>query len=204
MPADVQRDGGVYRPPTVRINTAGGRRGGLPVRGQFGGPVLRLSFQRSAARLIAEWPATTRLWMGRAGDIGDTLNLGPAGRTRKRDLPPDPISSNHRRGDLEFAAVVQMLTGSLVRLVVTVATLAAVYLFILRPVLDTTNDAIDKTVGPSSTIQRQISDAFDAAGVDEADAKIPSNPDLKRARKMLACVDRAAGDVEKLTACSSR
>lgn len=99
--------------------------------------------------------------------------------------------------------MLQMFTGSILRLAVTVGTLAAIYLFIVRPVLDTTTETLENPIFSSpADIQREIGDVFDDHGV--SNAKVPKDAGLKRARKMLACVERAGNDTAKLSACATR
>jgi hypothetical protein len=80
----------------------------------------------------------------------------------------------------------------LIKLAVTVGTLAAVYLFIVKPVLDTTNETIDKFNAP---IQRSVELSTDSVS------------DVVRQtqqQRLLACVQRAAGEVDRLQACQRR
>ncbi len=67
------------------------------------------------------------------------------------------------------------IINPIIKIVTTVAILGAVYLFLVKPTLDTTNDAIDKSFdafGSSfdgfdslpSDIQGQIDDALEATG----------------------------------------
>ncbi len=65
----------------------------------------------------------------------------------------------------------EMLANNLIRLLVTVAILGAVYLFAIKPILDTTDNAfdsvggqIDRAFGPGG-LQSEIQDSFDDAGI---------------------------------------
>src|SRR4051794_1434981 len=69
------------------------------------------------------------------------------------------------------------LSSGIIRLAVTVGILAAVYFFAIRPVLDTTNKAIDsasnsfrQSLGPNSQTQRQIQQAVRQANIHIAQA----------------------------------
>jgi hypothetical protein len=104
------------------------------------------------------------------------------------------------------------LTSGIIRLLVTVGILAAAYFFIVKPVLQTTSEAI-KTTNESFTksfgenglddlhktfedvdkqVERQIRRSFHTAKKD-------GNP-----RKLVRCVRRAAGDVHRIQRCTVR
>jgi hypothetical protein len=98
----------------------------------------------------------------------------------------------------------ESLARSLIRLIVTIAILGAAYLFIVRPVLDTTNHAIDITAGAfqgSQELTDQISETFDDAGFDDVDLNLESQ---QEAQRMLNCVQRAGQDVDRLERCTKR
>ena len=106
------------------------------------------------------------------------------------------------------------LTSGIIRLLVTVGILVAVYFFIVRPVLDTTSDAIkeanetfkttiepagsnqsltisvDQEVGPK--FQRQMQRAF---------VKAKKRGELDR---LSGCIQRANGDVGAIRRCARR
>ena len=99
----------------------------------------------------------------------------------------------------------EMLASNLIRLIVTVAILGAVYLFAIKPILDTTNDAFDRAFEPFDGIQQEIQDSFDDAGADGFDVKnIDLGKDRRRAQKLLACVQRVQPDTDKMRACAER
>jgi hypothetical protein len=54
----------------------------------------------------------------------------------------------------------------IIKIVTVVAVLAATYFFIVKPVLDTTNDAFDAfdVNGISDSLQSELDDAFDSTG----------------------------------------
>jgi hypothetical protein len=113
------------------------------------------------------------------------------------------------------------LTSGVIRLAVTVGILAAVYFFIVRPVLDTTNHAVDSSNKifeksfESSTIdtkaieaqinktledvngqvQVQVEHSFHTAKADGGD---------KRTEKLLHCVQRAHGNVHRMERCAKK
>ena len=63
------------------------------------------------------------------------------------------------------------IINPLIKIITTVVVLGAVYLFIVKPTLDTTNDVFDQTFGAfdefdslPSSIQDDINDALEGAG----------------------------------------
>jgi hypothetical protein len=94
------------------------------------------------------------------------------------------------------------LTSGIIRLAVTAGILFCAYLFIVKPVLDTTNEAIRSSgldqigkslqnVGPR--IERQVKRSFRVAKTRGG------NP-----RRLVRCVKRADQDVAKLERCTRR
>jgi hypothetical protein len=106
------------------------------------------------------------------------------------------------------------LTSGIIRLAVTVGILAAVYFFLVKPVLQTTNKAIDSanksyeqsfgSEGANITdvnktleevnkqVQRQVHKAFDTA---------PSQGD---ANKLVRCVQRSNGNAKRIERCAKK
>ena len=110
------------------------------------------------------------------------------------------------------------LSSGVIRLAVTVGILAAVYFFIVKPILHTTENTVEST-------NRQIEHSFNQASVDtksiEASvnkqiedvnkqvqaevhrsfhvAKVHGNPE-----KLLHCIQRANGNVHRIERCSKR
>jgi hypothetical protein len=104
------------------------------------------------------------------------------------------------------------LTSGIIRLLVTVGILAAAYFFIVKPVLKTTDNAIDnanksfeKSFGTHGTdltdisgtidqvnrrIKREIRHSFHTA-------KREGNP-----QRLVKCVQRAHGDVQRIQRCT--
>jgi hypothetical protein len=105
------------------------------------------------------------------------------------------------------------LSSGIIRLAVTVGILAAVYFFIVHPVLDTTEktvhetnqafehsfensglDKINKTIeNVNKQVQTQIHRSFHVA-------KVHGGP--KQPEKLLHCVQHANGDVMKMERCT--
>jgi hypothetical protein len=93
------------------------------------------------------------------------------------------------------------VTSGIIRLAVTAGVLFLVYLFLLKPVLDTTNEAIKSSgldqIGKSlddvgKQIRRQVHHSFET-----------TKPGAKRQR-LVKCVQRAAGDVARIQRCTRR
>jgi len=93
------------------------------------------------------------------------------------------------------------LTSGIIRLAVTAGVLFLCYLFIVKPVLKTTNDAIESArldrigkslEGVSTTIKREVHRSFDATR--------PGN----RRQRLVHCVKRADGDVHRIQRCTRR
>jgi hypothetical protein len=100
-------------------------------------------------------------------------------------------------------------------LLVTVGVLAAVYFLIVNPILDTTNDTIDRAFDASGDFQESINESLEEAGIDQIpnfdesgtnaalDQAIKNAPD-KRTEKLLRCIQNADGDVNKISTCQQR
>jgi len=109
------------------------------------------------------------------------------------------------------------LSSGLIRLAVTVGILGAVYLFIVRPVLDTTNNAIDsanksfeQSFGDGQgSISRQIQRSINQTN---RQVKHAVNRSLRHTRRrgghdpqqLLRCVERAQQNVRRIQACARR
>jgi hypothetical protein len=93
------------------------------------------------------------------------------------------------------------VTSGIIRLAVTAGILFLVYLFILKPVLDTTTDVIHSTgldkigkslEGMGTEIKREVHRSFEVTG-----------PGAQR-KKLVHCVERAEGNVHRIRACTQR
>lgn len=120
------------------------------------------------------------------------------------------------------------LSNGIIRLLVTVGILAATYVFIVRPALDTTNKAIDQagrsfdTFGKDSTdpnnISRQIRQSINQTnqqvqqqirkaqhGLNHQNGlTLSQQQTIRRQKKLLACIQGAKGDVSKIQRCAKR
>jgi len=96
------------------------------------------------------------------------------------------------------------VTSGIIRLLVAVGILAATYLFIIRPVLDSTNEAFDKAFketgvnqigrsidGVGKEIRRQINRSF------KVTKQRGQNP-----RKLVRCIQRSNGNVRRIHRCT--
>jgi hypothetical protein len=94
------------------------------------------------------------------------------------------------------------LTNGIIRLAVTAGVLFCVYLFLLKPVLDTTNKAIESSglneigkslqdLGPQ--IERQVTHSF------KVTKARGGNP-----QRLVKCVQRAHQDIAKIERCTRR
>jgi hypothetical protein len=98
----------------------------------------------------------------------------------------------------------ESLARNLIRLIVTVAILAAVYLFLVKPVLDTTEAALENVngvLGGPEGIGKQIEGALDAANVSDLQIDLDS---AGQARRMLRCIERSNNDPQRIERCSKR
>ncbi len=93
------------------------------------------------------------------------------------------------------------LTSGIIRLAVAGGILFLAYLFIVKPVLDTTNEAIhstgldkigDSLEGMSTQIKRQVHRSFEVTG------------SAARKQKLVRCVKAARGNVHRIERCTRR
>lgn len=97
------------------------------------------------------------------------------------------------------------LVSALVRVVVVVATLAAVSYFVIRPILETTEKV---STGVSQNIQRSLDDAFGRTGISQSRQTVitkkvrsVSGRDMRRLER---CIDRAGSNIARINRCASR
>jgi hypothetical protein len=95
----------------------------------------------------------------------------------------------------------EALVRGLIRLLVTVGILAAVYLFLVKPVLDTTNNTIRQTFEGGAGIGKQIEDLLDSAGVQDTSIDLGSG---RQAQRLLRCIQRAGDDATRIERCTRR
>jgi hypothetical protein len=117
-----------------------------------------------------------------------------------------------------------MLTSSVLRLAVAVGIIAAAYLFIVRPVLDTTNKAIEASsfngslnanvdqsirqsnVGPGvgRQIRRSIRQVNRQVQRQVNISLRQTAPGRRRQKRLLHCVQHAHGNVNRMERCTRR
>ena len=94
----------------------------------------------------------------------------------------------------------------IIKIVTTIVILGAVYLFFVKPALDTTEDITENVTGAfpdtseifegipdSSQLQQQIQDSIDQAGAGNVNTE-----------KLLQCVQDANQDVDRIRRCTKR
>ena len=99
----------------------------------------------------------------------------------------------------------------LLKVVTTVAILAAAYFFIVKPTLDTTEKAFD-SVSPAfqgvndlpNDIQGQVQESLREARRIQRENQRASEQQLRQADRLISCIQRADGDVDAITACNKR
>jgi hypothetical protein len=97
----------------------------------------------------------------------------------------------------------------IIKVVTTVAILAAVGLFVVKPVLDTTNDAIDQAGRASHNASQQSQDAFHDSQVESAKSRASSYAQSLQSgwpaasREVRGCVHEAGDDLGELNRCAS-
>jgi hypothetical protein len=95
----------------------------------------------------------------------------------------------------------------LLKVVTTVAILAAVYFLIVRPVLDTTENAFE-TASPAfeslNDVSGQVRRSFRQARRIQAHQQASSTAQVDEANKLLDCITDAAGDVDKIERCNAK
>jgi hypothetical protein len=93
------------------------------------------------------------------------------------------------------------VTSGIIRLAVTAGILFLAYLFIVKPVLKTTNDAIHESgfdqigksiEGVSKQIKREVHRSFEVTG------------SAARKQKLVRCIQRANGNVQRIERCTRR
>jgi uncharacterized membrane protein YhiD involved in acid resistance len=113
------------------------------------------------------------------------------------------------------------LTSGIIRLAVTVGILAAVYFFIVKPILhttentvDSTNKAFEKSFNSSTfdtkAIEERVNNAIEDVNkevqiqVEHSFHANKARGGLEKQEKLLHCVQRANGNVHRIERCSRR
>jgi hypothetical protein len=103
------------------------------------------------------------------------------------------------------------LASGVIRLAVAVGIIAATYFLLLKPVLNTTDNAINRSFGPGGlgSLQRQINHSVDSANfsvrrqVRRSFHQSRSGGD-RDTRRLVHCVQHANGNVDRMRACARR
>jgi Tfp pilus assembly protein PilO len=101
------------------------------------------------------------------------------------------------------------LTAGIIRLLVTVGILAAVYFFVVRPALDTT-EKISHEVNVN--VQQSLKEAHIGKTIEDVNRQVQREikkslrhaPSHSAADKLLRCIQRAHQDVHKIEHCNER
>ena len=95
------------------------------------------------------------------------------------------------------------IINPIIKIVTTVAILGAVYLFFVKPALDTTKEISDTAFDSSRSIQQEIrDDVRDSLGDFNVNFQVPDS--TKQAQKLGDCVSAAAPDVDAVRRCVER
>ena len=99
------------------------------------------------------------------------------------------------------------IISPIIKIVTTVAILAAVYFFIVKPTLDTTesitNNAFESLDIPAA-VAPNVQDSIREAQKLQNKAQKASSAQINEASKLLDCITDASGDVDKITACNEK
>jgi hypothetical protein len=103
------------------------------------------------------------------------------------------------------------LTTGIIRLAVAVGILGAAYLFIVKPVMDTTNNAIDSA---NKTFEKSFGTTLDVGDLNKTIENVNHQVQIQVQRsfhtakkqgdpmKLVRCVQRAHGDVARIHRCT--
>jgi F0F1-type ATP synthase membrane subunit b/b' len=99
----------------------------------------------------------------------------------------------------------------LIKVITTVAILGAVYLFFVKPALDTTedisnnvNDSISQSFQGFDDLQPSIQQSVRKAEKLQEQAQQASANQIQDANKLLDCISDASGDVNAIQKCNSK
>jgi Tfp pilus assembly protein PilO len=101
------------------------------------------------------------------------------------------------------------VTAGIIRLLVTVGILAAVYFFVVRPVLDSAEKVSHET---NVSVQQSLKEAHIGKTMNEVNRRVQreikkslrKTPSHSAANKLLHCIQRAHQDVHKIERCNDR
>ena len=100
------------------------------------------------------------------------------------------------------------IINPIIKVVTTVVILGAVYLFFVRPILDTTEDVADRTQDQIEQSQRDAQQRSDQIALDNAESRATSyttslqNTWLEAARALNSCIRDARGNLDAMERCA--
>lgn len=100
-----------------------------------------------------------------------------------------------------------LFTSSVMRLAVTAGTLALIYFLVIKPVLDTTEEVSHSFNTGNNNISRSIQQSINQANQQVQQAvqqSINQTPNAAGQKKLLRCVQRAHGNVNRIQRCANR
>jgi hypothetical protein len=93
------------------------------------------------------------------------------------------------------------IINPIIKIVTTVIILGAVYLFFVKPALDTTENISENF--DTSGIQQSIQESFDnVPNFDSSEVVIPNS--AEKAQKLGDCVQNAGTDIDRINRCMER
>jgi hypothetical protein len=95
----------------------------------------------------------------------------------------------------------------LIKIITTVAILAAVYFFIVKPVLETTESTIDRSfqsIEGFGDLQPDVKDSIRDAEKLADEQQAASAARIKEANKLLDCITAAGADTAEIERCNER
>jgi hypothetical protein len=96
----------------------------------------------------------------------------------------------------------------IIKIVTTVVILGAVYLFFVKPALDTTEDITDRAFESSGQFQRDlqqdIQDSFNSVPGNPAVPNFELPNSAKQAQKLGDCVSAAGTDIDEINRCMDK
>jgi hypothetical protein len=103
------------------------------------------------------------------------------------------------------------IISPIIKVVTTVAILGAVYLFIVKPTLDTANNAIDRSfdafspaIEEAQDIGPQIEKSIKRAQRLQESSAQASSRQIQAANKLLRCIQDARRNVNRIQACNEK
>jgi len=108
------------------------------------------------------------------------------------------------------------LVNAVVRIVILGATLALVYFFIIRPVLDTTDRAFENAGNWTDGLTTQVQNSIEEATTTTVTSSGPSQQKIQRLQREIRkvppknisrlnpCITRVSPDVDKMIRCAER